>query len=414
MGRGLSAMQNSILEALEQKKGMASTKALKTAIGHVSDQSFYRSLNSLQRRNLINWYKEHGGPHSQGGLVCLKRVNVLLVDVDSVIPNLALMKLSAFHKAQGDNVDLSRGTKVPSKIEYDLVYVSCIFKENARKTRRLAKRFPNAKVHLGGSGVDLKGTLPDEIEHLMPDYELYPECDASYGYTMRGCIRNCEFCIVPKKDGKAHLVSDIYEFWDRRHKKIVLLDDNILALPDHFKKIAGQIIKEGLRVDFQSGLDVRLLDDENAALLKAMHVSEPTFAWDDIKSEAAVLRGIEILRIAGINRAIWYVLVGFNTQFSEDLYRVNRLRELGQRVYVMPYNSDELFEKDGRYRHLRNWANARMYFASCTFDEYVRSKENGGQKQMAAARRERKKREKQLHPILQGAGIKSRSEHSDL
>jgi len=413
MGRGLSGLQRSILGVLDEKKGMASTKALKNAIVRVSDQSFYRSLNSLQRRNLINWYKEHGGPHSQGGLICLKRVNVLLVDVDSVIPNIALMKLSVFHKERGDNVDFQRGLKVPSK-EYDVVCISCIFKENARRARRLAKRFPNAKVHLGGSGVDLKATLPDEIEHLMPDYDLYPECDASYGYTSRGCPRNCEFCIVPKKDGKAHPVADIYEFWDRRHKKIVLLDDNIFALPDHFKKIAKQIIKEGLRVDFQSGLDVRLLDDEKATLLKAMHVSEPTFAFDDTSHERAVLRGIELLKEHGINRSNFYVLAGFESDFEDALYRVNRLRDLGQRVYVMPYNGDELFEKDERYRHLRGWANGRMRFASCTFDEYVRTKENGGQKQMAAARKERKQREKRLHPILQGVGVKSRSGHGDL
>jgi hypothetical protein len=413
MGRGLSAMQNSILEVLEQKKGMASTKALKNAVGRVSDQSFYRSLNSLQRRNLINWYKEHGGPHSQGGLVSLKRVNILLVDVDSVIPNLALMKLSAFHKKQGDNVDLHRGLKVPIKIEYDAVYISCIFKENARKARRLAKRFPNAKVHLGGSGVDLKGTLPDEIEQLMPDYDLYPECDASYGYTSRGCPRNCEFCIVPKKDGKAHPVSDIYEFWDRRHKKIVLLDDNILALPQHFKKIAKQIIKEGLRVDFQQGLDIRLLDDEKAALLKQMHVYEPRFAWDDIGHERAVLRGIELLKKHGINRSNFYVLAGFESGFEDALYRVNKLRELGQMVYVMSYNKEKL-EMDKRYSYLRNWANTRAVFASCTFEEYCKGMENDGQKQIASARKERKEREKRLHPILQGVGIKSRSEHSDM
>jgi hypothetical protein len=232
---------------------------------------------------------------------------------------------------------------------------------------------------------------------------------------MRGCIRNCEYCIVREKEGKAHAVADIYEFWDRRHKKIVLLDNNILVLPDHFKKIAKQIIKEGLRVDFQSGLDVRLLlDDENAALLKAMHVSEPTFAWDDIKSEAAVVRGIEILKRNGIKRAIWYVLAGFESDFENALYRVNRLRELGQRVFVMLYNSDELSKKDERYRHLRGWANGRMKFAACTFDEYVQNIENGGQKQIDTARRERKKREKRLHPILQGAGIKSRSEHGDM
>lgn len=187
----------------------------------------------------------------------------------------------------------------------------------------------------------------------------------------------------------------------------MILDNNIFALPQHFVKIANQVIKEKLQVDFQSGLDIRLLDDEKAALLKAMHISEPTFAFDQIESEPAVLRGIEILKKHGINRSIFYVLTGFNSTWEEDYYRVNRLRELGQRVYVMPYNREELFKKDKRNQHLFNWANARMIFATTSYDEYVTSRENGSQKLIALERKERLKIKKNPPPTLHGCEISS-------
>jgi hypothetical protein len=230
-----------------------------------------------------------------------------LVDVDSRIANLPLMKLSAYHEQQGHNVYLQRGLLITNTIDKpNLVYISCIFTWNKSAARTLAKQFPDAEVQIGGSGVSLSTRLPEEVEILPPDYDLYPEIDYSLGYCVRGCPRSCGFCIIPKKDGKPRAFADIYDFWDSRHKKIVILDDNILALPDHFKKIANQIIKEKLKVEFHS-LDIRFLDDEIAALLKQMHVIEPHFAWDDIRDEYAVMRGIEILRRNGINRSIFYI-----------------------------------------------------------------------------------------------------------
>jgi hypothetical protein len=319
------------LKILDEKKGMASTRTLKTAIGStISNQSFYRSIQSLEKRGEIKFYR--GG--LAGGLVCRKHGNVLLIDVDSKIPNLALMKLSAHHKTQGDTVDLQKGLKIADRFEkYDLVYISCVFTKNARAARRLAKRLSTSmEVHIGGSGVDLKTTLPDEIESMMQDYSIYhstyPETTyTSYGFTQRGCIRNCDFCCVPRKEGKAHAVGDIYDFWDKAagHTKLIIFDNNILSLPDHFANIASQIKKHNLKVDFNQSLDIRLITPENAKILAGLKFSPyMRFSWDSVKTESAVLRGIKILKENGALKypAVWDVLCGYDSTFEEDLYRV--------------------------------------------------------------------------------------------
>ena len=408
MSRGLSKLQHLILKILDEKHGMTSTRTLKTAMGStISNQSFYRSIQSLEKRGEIKFYR--GG--RAGGLVCRKHGNVLLIDVDSKIPNLALMKLSAYHKAQGDAVDLLKGLKIADRFEkYDLVYISCVFTKNARAARRLAKRLSTSmEVHIGGSGFDLVTTLPDEIEHLMPDYELY-ECDYSIGFTMRGCTRSCSFCIVREKEGYAHPVGDIYNFYNPKFKskKIVLLDNNILALPHHFVKIANQIKKENLCVDWNQGLDLKLVTPENAKILASLRFSPyMRFAWDNIKSEPQIRRGIQILKENGALKypAVFYVLCGYDSTFEEDLYRVNTLRDLGQKAFLMVYDRKLLHEP--RYLHLSNWTNVRVHYWTRAFDEYCKNKENGVQKQKAAERKQRLETKNNPPPILHGMDIRS-------
>jgi len=289
-------------------------------------------------------------------------VKVLLIDVDSKIPNLALMKISAWHKKQGDEVYLNE-VHNPNK-----VYISCIFDENKAKALGIIKIFKmfNCFVEIGGYGVSDR-KLPKEIEHIMPDYDLF-NCSYSIGFTTRGCIRKCPFCIVWRKEGNIRVNSDIYEFWDRRHKHIVLLDNNILALPNHFEKISRQILKEKLTVDFNQGLDIRLLDNKSANLLKKLKVKpELRFAFDDIKIENEVIKGLKILKKNGINRAMWYVLVGFNSTIKDDLYRLQLLKENGQHTYVMRYKTCR-----GKkiYNDLAAWASQPQFFKSMTFERF--------------------------------------------
>src|SRR5512145_3078296 len=123
---------------------------------------------------------------------------VLLVDVDRKIKNLDLMKISAWHKEQGDDVGFC--IENPDK-----VYISCVFTKNAGQARGISKLYPAAEIDIGGSGVNLSKQLPAEIENLKPDYNLYPS-EYSQGYTTRGCIRYCDFCIVPEKEGKKVVV----------------------------------------------------------------------------------------------------------------------------------------------------------------------------------------------------------------
>lgn len=284
-------------------------------------------------------------------------MRISLVDVDSKIPNLALMKISAWHKKRGDIVGFNLNNP-------DKAYISVVFKKNVEQARGIAKLF-NCPVIVGGyyNGV----TLPHEIDHIMPDYSLYG-IDYSMGFTTRGCIRNCSFCDVPKHEGKIRVNSDIYEFWDPEHTRIVLLDNNILALPTHFREIFFQLLNNNLMVDFNQGLDIRLIDDDNAHLLSCLRVyPEYRFAFDDPSLKDVVLQGIDILKTHNIRHCQWYVLVGYNTTPDEDLMRLNLLKSLDQRVYVMRY---ENCRGDRWYNDLGAWGNQPQFFMSMDFDEF--------------------------------------------
>lgn len=294
-----------------------------------------------------------------------------LIQIDGSLPNLALMKLSSWHRSKGDKVRLLKDSVISQRlINFDKVYISCIFEENKEKAIKIQKQFKNAE--LGGIGVNSK-RLPVEIEHTMPDYETF-DCNYSLGFTTRGCIRKCKFCKVPRHEGLIRPHTDIYEFWNRKHKHIVLLDNNILASPEHFKKIAKQILKEDLSIDFNQGLDIRLIINDNAKILSSLNVQpEYRFAFDDISIKSEVLRGIKTLKKNGINRSMFYVIVGFNSTIEEDMQRLNLLKEHGQRAYVMRYKSCK-----GKkiYNDLSAWVNQTRFFMSMDFERFVECREN--------------------------------------
>ena len=195
-------------------------------------------------------------------------MKVLLMDLDvtkrrRLFPNLALMKLSAYHKAKGDDVFLNFPLCRP-----DASYASCVFTWHSKRARHL-----DPGVKIAGSGVDLETKLPDEIEHIKPDYDLYPGVEVSVGFTSRGCIRGCPWCIVPEKEGWISSAASIYEFWDQRHRKILLLDNNFLASP-YYRSTLRDLKSEGLEVDFNQGLDIRFVDDEVAEQLARLTLIE--------------------------------------------------------------------------------------------------------------------------------------------
>ena len=253
-------------------------------------------------------------------------MKVLLMDLDVIrqrrpFPNLALMKLSAYHRAKGDQVFLNFPLQ-----PVDIAYASCVFTWNARRRNGLSP-----DIIFGGSGIDLKAELPPEVEHIMPDYSLYPSVDFSLGFTSRGCIRRCPWCIVPQKEGVIKAVARIYEFWDSRHRKIVLLDNNLLTAPN-WRLTMDDLIAEGVEVDFNQGLDIRLVNEDTVGYLKRVRTKQLRFAFDDIAYEKAFRRGIELLLENGIgSRNIEvYVLYGFGNDDTD----VERM------VILHPYNVD--------------------------------------------------------------------------
>ncbi len=283
-----------------------------------------------------------------------------LIDVDGHnFPNLCLMKISSYHKARGDTVEWWNGFE-----KYDIVYKSKVFTE-VYTTEENTVIYAD-KVMEGGTGYDLKNKLPYEIEHCYPDYSLYPKLtkDTAYGFLTRGCPRCCSFCIVSQKEGKQSVkVANLSEFW-RGQKTIKLLDPNLLACKDHIE-LLQQLIDSKAYVDFTQGIDARCINKQNAELLSKIKVKMIHFAFDDMKQEKNIVKGLKLYkRISNIPeyKTGIYILTNFNTTHEQDLYRVKVVQELGYHPYIMIYNkkSATKITKD-----LQRWANNRMiYYAS--------------------------------------------------
>lgn len=244
--------------------------------------------------------------------------------------NLAIEKLRMHHLGLGDQVTDPQIPEDPmiSALwieQYDRVYVSSIF----TFTKKDHVPVDDPRIIVGGTGFDALTKLPEEIERLKPKM--------NFGFSSRGCIRNCDFCVVPQKEGKIHAFGDLYDCWNGKSDMVTLLDNNILALDDYFEMICGQAKKENLRIDFNQGLDIRLMNKEHVKLLSQIRIKEPRFAFNHPNLSNLIGERIEWLKSSGINRSLFYVLVGFNTTIEEDLARLRQLRENGQNAYVMKY-----------------------------------------------------------------------------
>lgn len=292
-----------------------------------------------------------------------------LIDVDSHnYPNLALMKLSAWHKSRGDTVEWWWS----DMIHYDVVYMSKVFSSDYSKD--VPEPINADRVVKGGTGYGLGNKLPDDVEHTFPDYSLYTDLtnDTAYGFLSRGCPRGCHFCIVSEKEGRRSVkVADLSEWWSGQ-KNIVLMDPNLLACPDHMD-LLGQLIDSKAWVDVNQGFDCRLLTPEKIDAINHLKLRDIHFAWDYMKEEEPVLRGLELYAKLAARKphgkyGTVYTLVNYDTTMEQNLYRIYTLRDMGYAPYVMIYNKPSAARE---IRLLQRWVNNKMIFKSCRkFEDY--------------------------------------------
>lgn len=283
-----------------------------------------------------------------------------LYDVDGHnFPNLPLMKISAYHKKQGDFVDWANTFE-----HYNIVYMSKVFSF----TPDFEYYFNADKVIKGGTGYDLHNKLPMEIENMYPDYSLYPKFKEAYGFLTRGCPRNCEFCVVGEKEGLcSRKVADLDQFWNGQ-KVIKLLDPNLLACKEHLD-LLQQLIDSKAKIDVTQGFDIRLVNSKNIELIKRMKIDCLHFAWDNPDDDLLP----KFKDVAGelnlpIRKLKAYVLTNFNTTHEQDLYRIYSLRDVGVDPYVMIYDK---YNAPKITRRLQRWCNNKIIFrAEPNFKNY--------------------------------------------
>jgi len=287
-------------------------------------------------------------------------MRISLRDVDSKIPNLALMKISAYHKAKGDVVGFNLHNP-------DKIYTSIIFTKN--KGKALNQRLSDGiEFEFGGSGINYRW-LPDEIEFIKPDYDLYPS-EYSQGFTSRGCDRDCYFCIVPKKEGSFVPHQHPEKFYDDCFKEIMLMDNNILLNKQWARTVLKWCIDQGLKVNMTQGYDIRLLDRDIGDIILQTNADMFRFAFDDTKLETVVRNKIDLLKDIGFNLrndVAFYCYCHDDSMFEDTLYRCNVLKNLGTNAHVM-FNCD--MPRSQRIKNLIHWSWRKQLFWSIPYEKY--------------------------------------------
>lgn len=305
-------------------------------------------------------------------------MKVLLLDVDSKIPNLALMKLSTFYKNKNIEVDFiklnfngypgKKKMKIIDGSAYKKIYCSNIFTVN----QDYFKIINCNDVEIGGVGsINPLKKLSPEIEYLELDYSLYPENDMSYGFITRGCIRNCYFCFVPKTEGKLSYYMDPKDII--RHKKVVFMDNNFLAYDEH-KEILKELKKLKVRCEFNQGLDIRLIDEENAKLLSDLnYIGEYLFAFDDVSYKPVIEKQLEIVKkyIKKEWRIKFYIYVHPDMTIKDTIDRIEWCRENKCKPYLMRDKACWDTENSKFYMSLASYCNQPGFFKNMSFKTFV-------------------------------------------
>lgn len=306
----------------------------------------------------------------------LKR-KIRITQIDGKLPNIALMKLAHFHKSQGDEVVFQKSvTPYVWEPEYDKVYGSAIFSTSQKKIDMFYRNFPNALV--GGTGTEFNHTIESVIgvtEYENYDYDIYPYYTASIGFSQRGCRLRCKFCVVPKKEGRIKSLNSIYEIWKQNPintKKQILLLDNDFFGQDNWGDISEEIIQGKYKICFSQGINIRLINQENAKYLAKMNFRDDSFrrkriytAWDNKKDEDIFLRGVNYLLNSGIKPSeimVYFLCNYWENGLTNDVwYRFSIMQDIGLLPYPMIYNKWEASEE---LKKFQEWVIRGAYHAT--------------------------------------------------
>lgn len=317
-------------------------------------------------------------------------MNIALIDIDGTgglkkkwgktqYPNLALAKLSRYHKERGDHVEWYTPFS-----HYDRVYMAKVF----TFTPDYGYLINNAdEIIRGGTGYDVHSRLPDEVDRIQPDYSIYPEIphDYAYGFLTRGCPNKCFWCVVPKKEGAVRPYMDVDEIAIEGRKNLVLMDNNILGAGDYALEQFHKIIERGYKVDFNQALDARLVNETNAELLAKMKwIDRIRFGCDTHKQIDDCEHAIELLEHYGFRGQFFlYTMIGGNNDLEECYSRINHwrqrmldAREHHNRCYTYPY-AQPYRDPLSSHHNIPQWqndlaqyTNKKQIFVSCDFKEF--------------------------------------------
>ena len=302
-----------------------------------------------------------------------------LIDVDGHrYPNLALMKISAYHKWRGDQVEWHMG----GLFHYDIVYMAKVF--SSAYSKDIEEPLNADRIIKGGTGyaislkdgkevfdTDQHTDLPEEIEKQFPDYSIYPQYGFAVSMTSRGCPRRCAFCHVKDKEGtRTRKVADVDDYWCGQDE-IKVLDSNITACASRYD-LLDQYARTGATIDYVGGLDIRLLDGECVKILNRTKLKQVHFAWDNPQDDLTD----KFVRYASLathkpkgRYGMVYVLTNYGSTIGEDLYRIRTLRDLNYDPYVMVYNKPNAPKE---IKDLQRWCNNKIIFGSCEWEDYMK------------------------------------------
>lgn len=313
------------------------------------------------------------------------RIGLLVVDGHkqkkkwgaTIYPNLALGKLARWHRSIGDDVEWAQ----PIFGEYDIIYASKIFNFTPDFNRL---EYHADKFILGGTGYDITSELSEDIDRLQPDYTMFPNIptDTAYGFLTRGCPNKCKWCVVPRKEGAIRPYMDVEDIAIEGRTNIVLMDNNILAIPDYAHEQFCKIIRNGYHVDFNQGMDARLVDDEIAKVLARVKFikSRIRFACDTKKGINSCETAIDLLRRHGFSGE-FFLYTMLNDDMQECYERIHywwvRNREMREKghgcisVHAQPFRSPTTINDIPQWqKDMAGWCNKRMIFASCDFMDF--------------------------------------------